>query len=536
MIAVSPDVPRNLVGDPLRLGQILINLLGNAVKFTHAGEVVLSVDVAQQAADAATLRFEVRDTGIGMTPEQADALFEPFTQADSSTTRKYGGTGLGLTISKRLIAFMGGEIELESEVNKGSIFRFTACFGLSDKIREARAHAAGDLKGMRVLVVDDSSTSREILREYLRSMAFDVTTVDSGEAALAMIEPALADRRPYRLVLMDWKMPGMDGLEAARRIKQTMPPSERPAIIMVTAGRREEIFGQGDIEDFDGFIMKPTSPSVLFNTIMRVFGQAVCQPPVRSSRGRMPSAGIDLMRGARVLLVEDNDINRQVATEMLEQMGLMVDTAINGKIALEVLKAQRYDLVLMDIQMPVMDGLEATRHIRASEGQGGDVAPATGTPPTVPIVAMTAHAMHGDREKSLAAGMDDHITKPIDPKALFAALQKWIVPVKRGADPGPSSLGSVSAGLGDGPAGIDITDGLARASGNEALYRKLLRTFYQENQSIADRIAAALASAVPASGLRLLHTLKALPAISARRPYTRRPEPSKRLWTRQTRW
>ena len=380
LIAVSPDVPQGLVGDPLRLSQVLINLLGNAVKFTHEGEIVLSVDVEQKAVDAATLRFEIRDTGIGMTPDQAEGLFEPFTQADSSTTRKYGGTGLGLTISKRLIGLMGGDIELDSALGRGSTFRFTARFGLSDKSRERRVHDVGELKGM-------------------------------------------------------------------------------------------------------------------------------------------PRDEIDRIRGARVLLVEDNDINREVAVEMLDQMGLTVDTAVNGNAALEALGAESYDLVLMDIQMPVMDGLEATRRIRASGREAvADASPRTATPPTVPIVAMTAHAMSGDREKSLAAGMDDHITKPVDPEALCAALVKWILPAKHGAFPGLPPLRSVSAGVGDVPPGtpnalapipgIEISVGLARVAGNKALYRKLLKNFYQEYRSIVDRITSALASEDPQSGQHLIHTLK----------------------------
>ena len=279
LIAVSRDVPRILVGDPLRLSQILTNLLGNAVKFTHTGEIVVSVAVEHQTGDAATLSFEVRDTGIGMTPDQAEGLFEPFTQADASTTRKYGGTGLGLTISKRLVGLMGGDIEIDSEVGRGSTFRFKVVFGVGDTPREKRLYAAGPLKGMRVLVVDDSRTSRNILRDYLEAMAFDVSTADSGEDALVMLERAAAEKRPFPLILMDWKMPGMDGIETARRIKREVPAPLAPAIIMVTAYGREEIIAQADIDELDGFPLKPTNPSVLFNTIMALFGKEIpCRP------------------------------------------------------------------------------------------------------------------------------------------------------------------------------------------------------------------------------------------------------------------
>ena len=547
LIAVSRDVPPILMGDPLRLGQVLINLLGNAVKFTQNGEIVVSVDTEQKAADSVTLRFEVRDTGIGMTPDEAEGLFQPFTQADSSTTRKYGGTGLGLAISKRLVGLMGGDIKIDSEVGRGSTFRFTVELGLEEKSRMRRLQAVGNLTGMGVLVVDDSQTSRSILKDYLTAMTFEVSTADSGEAALVMMERAIAENRAYPLVLMDWKMPGMDGIETARRIKREIPPPHRPAIIMVTAYGREEIIAQANVDDLDGFLIKPTNPSVLFNTIMELFGKDVPHPSRRPDRPLMPAEGLKRILGARVLLAEDNDINRQVAVELLEQMGITVDVAVNGKTAIDALRAERYDLVLMDIQMPVLDGFEATRRIRAFEhgaprhetdntGQtdGPDrsaesgTSPGKGSPPSIPIVAMTAHAMSGDLEKSLAAGMNDHITKPIDPEVLFSVLLKWIPPAKRGAPPGrslsrmrpqgvsadaPSGVqqtigpSTPSSGLGDMP-GISVTSGLARVGGNEALYRNLLKKFYQENRTIADQIKEALVSKNPESSRRPLHSLK----------------------------
>ncbi|WP_373498357.1 response regulator, partial [Desulfococcus sp.] len=428
LIAVSRDVPRILVGDPLRLSQILTNLLGNAVKFTHMGEIVVSVDVEHQTRHIATLSFEVRDTGIGMTPDQAQGLFEPFTQADASTTRKYGGTGLGLTISKRLVGLMGGDIEIDSKVGRGSTFRFRLVFGVGAAPLEKRLRAAGPLKGMRVLVVDDSRTSRNILRDYLEAMTFEVSTADSGETALVMLERAAAGKRPFPLALMDWKMPGMDGIETARRIKREFPAPLAPAIIMVTAYSREEMIARAAIDELDGFLLKPTNPSVLFNTIMALFGKEIPLPAPRPEGSAMPREGAERILGARVLLVEDNDINRQVALEMLDQMGVIVDVAVDGRAAVQALRAERFDLVLMDIQMPVMDGFEATRQIRASSNGG--------SPETIPIVAMTAHAMSGDREKSLAAGMDDHVTKPIDPATLLSVLVKWISPSDRGGSAG----------------------------------------------------------------------------------------------------
>jgi len=555
LIAVARDVPPVLAGDPLRLSQVLTNLLSNAVKFTAEGEVVVSVKIAEKTADAVTLQFEIRDTGIGMPPDEAQKLFQPFTQADASTTRKYGGTGLGLAISKRLVELMGGEISIDSAVGKGSTFRFTADFGMADVSHRNHLTAAGELKGMPVLVIDDSLTSRNILKDYLTAMTFDVATAESGEAALVILERAIAERHPFPLVLLDWKMPGMDGIETARRIKREIAPPYRPAIIMVTAYGREEIIVHADVDDLDGFLIKPTNPSVLFNTIMELFGKDVRQPAPIPMKHFMPPGGLRHIRGARVLLVEDNDINRQVAREMLEQMGVVVGVAVNGKMALDALQAERYDLVLMDIQMPVMDGFKAARHIR-NHGRGsslhlpdaasGDTERSAAAAPSepssaahslssIPIVAMTAHAMSGDREKSLAAGMNDHINKPIDPAALFAVLERWIPRASRDIPSGRilapissqsgrpdvlylSDVSSLKGGAGM-PAsgnieemrnvpGLDVRQGVLRVGGNKTLYRKLLTTFYRENANFADRLNSALISKNPEDGRDMLHSLK----------------------------
>ncbi len=466
LIKTDPAVPRSLVGDSLRLGQILINLSNNAVKFTDAGEIVVSTELVKKDESQVTLKFSVRDTGIGMTAEQAARLFQPFMQADSSTTRKYGGTGLGLTISKRLAEMMGGEIWVESDSGQGSTFCFTANFGLGKEEARKRFKPSQDLHGMRVLVVDDNATSREILQEMLQSFTFEVTLAASGAEGISELESAPQDK-PFDLVVMDWQMPGMDGIEASRRIKNHAGLKKIPPIVLVTAYGREEVMQQAQAVGLEGFLLKPISPSMLFDATMQAFGEAV--PGVsRVAAGKKQETGIlENILGARVLLVEDNEINQQVAQEILEGAGLNVTLVNNGLEAVNAVAESNYDAVLMDVQMPVMDGYTATRKIREwEEGSGkwevgsgnADVGsrnaerelevrsqgrrrpiksgntqnsiprPSMPNSTHIPIIAMTANAMAGDREKSLEAGMNDHVTKPIDPDQLFNTLQRWIKP------------------------------------------------------------------------------------------------------------
>ena len=426
LFRTDPGVPLHLVGDPLRLGQVLLNLAGNAVKFTKEGEIVIATRAVEVREDRAVLEFSVSDTGIGMTPEQAAKLFRPFSQADTSTTRKFGGTGLGLSICKRLVEMMGGEIRVESEPGKGSVFRFTAAFGRTGRPRARLASLVGDLRGLRVLVVDDSETSRQILAESLRSMTFDVGLATSGEEALVELDRAADAGRPYDLVLMDYKMPGMDGIEAGRRIKKGSGPHKVPTVVMVTAYGREEVMTQAEGAGFEGFLIKPVNQSVLLNTIMEVFGRGGHRQFQPLAAQATPPDALASIRGARLLVAEDNEINQQVAREILESAGFVVELANNGREALEKVRSGPYDAVLMDIQMPEMDGLQAAEELRR-DGRFGDL----------PIIAMTAHAMAGDREQSLQAGMNDHVTKPIDPDALFAVLLRWVRPGEREAVPRP---------------------------------------------------------------------------------------------------
>jgi signal transduction histidine kinase/DNA-binding response OmpR family regulator len=365
---VHPDVPRALVGDPLRLGQILVNLTGNAVKFTEEGGIVIHTEPVRVTEEKAEVKFIVQDSGIGMTPEQVGKLFQSFSQADTSTTRKYGGTGLGLAISKKLVQMMDGDIRVESEPGEGSAFIFTAVFGRAkDMEKEIETIAPADLDKLKVLVVDDVASAREMLQTTLESFSFRVTCVSSGQAALEVLESVPEDD-PFRLVLVDWKMPGMDGIETTRRIKAHPALAHMPTIIMVTAYGREEVMEQAERSGLEGFLIKPVTPSTLLDTIMGVFGEKGGFRRAGRAEEDWKIKKQDAIRGAHVLLAEDNPINQQVAEELLNQAGMRVTIANNGREALELVMENTYDAVLMDIQMPELDGYEATRRIREWEG------------------------------------------------------------------------------------------------------------------------------------------------------------------------
>jgi CheY-like chemotaxis protein len=527
LFKTDPSVPTALVGDPLRLGQILINLSNNAVKFTDTGEIVVSTELVKKDKAQVALKFSVRDTGIGMTAEQAAKLFQPFAQADSSTTRKYGGTGLGLTISKRLAEMMGGEIWVESESGRGSTFSFTANFGLGKERAKKRFRPASDLRGMKVLVVDDNATSMSILQEMLESFSFKVSLAASGEEGIAELESASKDK-PFELVIMDWKMPGMDGIEASQQIKDHKNLSKIPPIIMVTAYGREEVMQQAEEVGLEGFLLKPVNPSMLFDTIMQAFGEAVPETSRVAQRKEQEVKALENIQGARVLLVEDNEINQQVAKEILEGAGLNVSLANNGQEAVNAVKENNYDAVLMDVQMPVMDGYTATRKIRDWEtearGQktedrkeGSALSPQSSE---LPIIAMTAHAMAGDEDKSLEAGMNGHVTKPIDPDQLFATLQKWIQPGEKRAQvqkleistEGPEAVQAIPEEdeLPEYLPGFDLADGLKRLQGNKKLYRRLLLSFATDYGGAANDIRIALEAKDFERSHSLVHNIKGL--------------------------
>ena len=513
LLKVDPDLPNDLRGDPLRLGQVLVNLSNNAVKFTEEGEIVISAKLMEMEEGQAKVRFGVRDTGIGLTEEQRGKLFQAFSQADASTTRKYGGTGLGLTISKRLVEMMGGEIWVESEPGVGSEFIFTAMLGVGEAQQKKILQPDPDLKGIKVLVVDDNDTSREILDGMLSSMSFDVTLAASGQEGLAELEKADPDH-PFDLVFMDWKMPGMDGLTASEKIKNHPDLTQKPKVIMVTAYGREEIMNQADRMGLDGFLIKPVNPSILFDAIMAAFGkESASAGRHRRGPGAEPE-GATHIRGARVLLVEDNEINQQVAQEILGGAGLTVTVVGDGKQAVDAVQADHYHAVLMDVQMPVMDGYTATREIRKWEAEEKIRNSQPATP--IPIIAMTASAMAGDREKALDSGMNDHVAKPIDVDQLFSCLANWIKPGVRGfepkADTAPKTLETAPAPpkdqLPETIEGINIKEGLMRLGGNEKLYLSILMKLRDDYAKTDQEINDLLQSEKAGEAERLAHSIK----------------------------
>jgi len=525
VLDVAADVPPNLVGDALRLGQILINYANNAVKFTEAGEIHVLVRVVESVGTRVVLRFEVRDTGIGIAPEQMGRLFQSFQQADTSTTRRYGGTGLGLAICRNLAELMGGEAGAESTPGEGSSFWVTVPLERGEAPR-ALLPPAG-LRDGRVLVVDDNETAATVLADMLQAMGFEATQVHSGNEALQALAEALHTGRSFGLLLLDWQMPGMDGIELARRIR-ALGLDQVPQMLMVTAYGREELSRAARDQGIDSVLVKPVSASVLYDTLMQPLEHGWLPshaPLLQPVPDELPAS----LRGALVLLVEDNELNQLVATELLRDAGLRVDVAANGQIALERIDRQRYDLVLMDMQMPVMDGETATRRLRADPRHAG-----------LPIIAMTANAMETDRQRCFAAGMNDHVAKPIDPPVLWAALTRWIKPRGEGGAEAAAAAAAAAAGTaGRSPvpparrtsprardaavllprdiAGLDAALGLQRALGKPALYADMLRRFAQGQRSVDRALEAAEQAADALLAERLVHTLKSVAAnIGAR--------------------
>jgi len=521
LFRTSSEVPRALVGDPLRLGQVLINLANNAVKFTEAGEIVVATELVRADGGSARIRFSVRDTGIGLSAAEMARLFESFTQADTSTTRRFGGTGLGLAISKRLAALMGGDIQVASEPGRGSTFSFSADFRIGGGPAARRPVAPPELKGMRVLVVDDNPTSRAILQEMLESFSFEVGLAASGEEGLREYAAASAGRA-YALVVMDWRMGGMDGIEAARRIKACSVSRPAP-VILVTAYGREEALRKAEAAGLEGFLLKPVSPSLLFDTIMEIFGSGRLPASARGG-AEIPTPVAEGVAGGRFLLVEDNEINQQVAMEILRGAGLEVVLAANGREAVERSAREVFDAVLMDVQMPVMDGYAAAREIRKQEG----AMRSHGMVP-IPVIAMTAHAMSGDAAKSLAAGMNDHITKPIDPGTLLETLSRWIKPRAQvpAAPIGFAPAPAVQSPAGPSPPepilpeelpGFDLAEGLHRLQGNRALYRRLIIDFAAQQRHEGETLGRLLEAGDFDRARRRVHAIKGVAGNLAAKP------------------
>ncbi len=466
---VDPQISYSLIGDPLRLGQVLMNLAGNGVKFTEQGEIVISVLLDECKDDELTLQFSVRDTGIGLQKDEVAALFSAFSQADDSITRKYGGTGLGLAICKQLAEMMGGRIWVESEPGQGSDFFFTVKLQISEE-RETKRSKFGALpEGLRALVVDDNKSARDVLSSILISLNITVDTAIDGRSAISLLDEAMQEGIPYDVVLLDWIMPGIDGIETARRIKSHTAHSKIPALLMVTANGREEAYVEAGSVGMDAFLLKPVYASVIYNTLLDTLGIDDVTGP-RKIQSKKQAVDLNNIQGARILLVDDNSINRQVAVEYLEDVGMVIKTAKNGIECLAALQHEPFDLVLMDIQMPEMDGLEATRRIR-QEGQYHDL----------PIIAMTAHAMSGDREKSIAAGMNEHITKPIEQEVLYQTLRQWVPHKHPGKNFSAMSLPAISrdkeADTLPSMPGINKEEALKILSGKYKLFLTMLYDF-----------------------------------------------------------
>jgi two-component system sensor histidine kinase/response regulator len=497
----AAEVSTALVGDPLRLGQVLVNLCSNAVKFTEKGEIILGVEVVSQTPDTAELHFWVKDTGIGMTPEQCAKMFQSFSQADTSTTRKYGGTGLGLAISRTLVELMEGSIWVESAVGKGSVFHFRAPFGRQGEAMPRRMFHAEELLGLRVLVVDDNAAAREILSTMARRFGLEVDVARDGAEGLRMVQAAHASGLAFDVVLMDWKMPTMDGVEAVRRM-QSLEEGTAPAVIMVTAFGRDEAMVAAEARGarMKAVLTKPVTPS----TLLEAVGEALGKGRIATSRPQMRAMGQNEhrqhLRGARVLLVEDNDLNQELALELLRQAGIEAVLAQNGQEALDILADDaRFDGVLMDCQMPVMDGYVATQRLRAQLAFRD-----------LPIIAMTANAMAGDREKVMAVGMQDHIAKPLRVDDMFACMARWIHParptavdavdVEASADARASTLAAIP--------GLDTEQGLVRVEHNLALYRRLLDRFASTYENFAQAFAQARQDSDSSAAMRCAHTLR----------------------------
>ncbi|NDV27472.1 response regulator [Desulfovibrio sp. JC010] len=497
VVSVAPKVPPRLVGDPLRLGQVLINLTNNAIKFTDAGEVVVRANPGPVNKDRTLLTFSISDSGMGIDEEMLPKLFEPFTQADGSTTRKFGGTGLGLAITRQLVEAMGGKVWAESSSDKGTTFYFSIEFGISATPSSRLVQTPPDLRGLKVLIVDDNDSAREIMRETLESLSFNVTAANSGEEALSILSANGGD--PYKLLILDWKMPGMDGIDLTVNIRKN-PFVRKIPIIMMTAFGREEIMIRAEKAGVNAFLIKPVKQSMLFDMIMNVFDRKRDDVPA------LPVVSCDTeefsrkLAGASVLLVEDNAINRNVAREILECVGINVKTVVNGLEAVVEAKEHPYDAVLMDVQMPVMDGLESTAEMRKLEKLCN-----------LPIIAMTAHAMKGDREKCIAAGMDDYVSKPIDTDQLFETLSRWIAP--RESESGTETVtANLDSGekdvLPDSLPGIDIQSALQRMLGRTKLLRTMLGDFEADYSDSAERLRWLLESGKERQAAVLAHTIK----------------------------
>ncbi|MCG2842113.1 response regulator [Sandaracinobacter sp. RS1-74] len=497
-LEVDAAVPERIVGDELRFGQVVANLVSNAVKFTENGSVKVGVGLAARDGDELTLRVSVRDSGIGLTEAQRERLFHCFTQADNSTTRRFGGTGLGLAICRQIVEQMGGEIAVESEPGLGSCFTFTMVMRVAAEADAAQAELpAAGIMALKVLIADDNAASREILRDIFAGWRMPVELVASGAEALAALEAAAAEGRPYDLALLDWKMPGLSGIETVRAMRGNARLTKPPVVLLVTAYGHAECRAEAEAADVAAFLVKPVDPSLLLKTIAGLFAAEAPAGP-EADAADLPAE----LHGLTVLLVEDNDINREIATELLTGAGLKVESAENGRIACERMAANGADFagILMDVQMPEMDGIEATRRIRLDWPKGG-----------IPIIAMTAHAYESEKQRCLEAGMDAHLPKPVDPAALVRTLGHWLKP-RGGTVQAATRIVEAADELPDALPPFDIAAALKRVNGRRPLLRRLIGQFASGFGDAVPRLRAHLEAGEMAEARRLAHTLKGVAA------------------------
>ncbi|MEO6281128.1 response regulator [Roseateles sp.] len=491
----TDDLPQRLKGDAARLGQVLLNLCNNAVKFTEHGAVTLSMALQRREAQTAWVRFEVRDTGIGIPAEVQARLFQPFEQADASTSRRYGGTGLGLAISRALVRLLGGSLAVQSVPGQGSSFHFTLPFVLGQAVQAPATEAlARRVGGRRVLVVDDHGEARTLLADMLLRLGLQADSAASGAEALTKAAAADAAGDSYGLVILDWQMPGMDGIECLRAmLSQPRHVDTVPTMLMLTAFDRDEALRRlaDNRLDVAGVLTKPVTPSTLFDACCRALGVAVAATSRASSRQSALQAHQRQLRGAHLLLVEDNEINCEVALALLGEAGIVVSVARDGYEALEALQREDFAAVLMDCQMPGMDGFEATRRVRDNPAWQD-----------LPVIAMTANAMVGDREKALAAGMNDHIAKPIDIATMFATLARWVRPAAPAAVASRSAIGALP--------GVDTQAALSGMDGHEDLYLRALGRFVAKEADFAARFRAARQAGDDVAARRMAHDLQSV--------------------------
>ncbi len=490
------DVPYRLIGDQLRVGQVLTNLVSNALKFTSEGEVVISVGVEEETGKDVLLSFTVSDTGIGITEDQKKNLFQAFSQADFSTTRKYGGTGLGLVICRRLVELMGGEIGVESVPGKGSEFRFTARL-LKDPSTVAKRLDYTALAGLSALVVNDNEAARVICDEMLGGFGFSVVSPTSWEKALEVV----ADGDEFDLVVIDWEIGRRQGERIVEEVRK-VARSKNAAVILVTGAKHEEASAFAASTERCETLIKPATPSTIFDTIVRAMGQAAGIGVQNGRRRKRDTDAIQSILGCSVLVAEDNEINQQVAREILENFGLNVTVAEDGVKAVELAGKEKFDLILMDIQMPNLDGCEATRRIRKDLGLT-----------QLPIIALTAQAMTSDRAQSLRAGMNDHISKPIDPDDLLETLVHWIGfknPVRERV----VQLGKENSETDDcsGMKLLDTTKGLRQIGGNMTRYRAFLRDFTVSHEKDPAGIREAMENGLREEAVQIAHRLRGVAA------------------------